>query len=203
MGLYHFKGRPPRGAGTGTRTALFLLHLSNLRKPRVRKHKVFSKLVNRPLKRSQRSQQPGDKVPSHYHSIDRRDFAYLTGISLGFFDTGHYASSVHKIHQHLANFLFSISLGGKCLSLATHWKHALELNYMSAQTNKLEQRFKVNCFTHCFYCISRFVCVRLKPHSQETGTSGRFFSVLTQKRKRLFFKKTRFYLIWKHKKLKF
>lgn len=72
----------PRRLGeavTGTRTALFLLHLSNLRKPRVRKHKVFSKLVNRPLKRSQRSQQPGDKVPSHYHSIDSRDFAYLTG----------------------------------------------------------------------------------------------------------------------------
>lgn len=66
-------------AVTGTRTALFLLHLSNLRKPRVRKHKVFSKLVNRPLKRSQRSQQPSDKVPSHYHSIDSRDFAYLTG----------------------------------------------------------------------------------------------------------------------------
>lgn len=66
-------------AVTGTRTDLFLLHLSNLRKPRVRKHKVFSKLVNRPLKRSQRSQQPSDKVPSHYHSIDSRDFAYLTG----------------------------------------------------------------------------------------------------------------------------
>lgn len=66
-------------AMTGTRTALFLLHLFNLRKPRVRKHKVFSKLVNRPLKRSQRSQQPSDKVPSHYHSIDSRDFAYLTG----------------------------------------------------------------------------------------------------------------------------
>lgn len=72
----------PRRLGeavTGTRSALFLLHLSNLRKPRVRKHKVFSKLVNRPLKHSQRSQQPSDKVPSHYHSIDSRDFAYLTG----------------------------------------------------------------------------------------------------------------------------
>lgn len=66
---------------TGTRAASFLLHLSNLRKPRVRKHKVFSKLVNRPLKRSQRSQQPGDKVRRHYHSIGRRDFAYLTGNS--------------------------------------------------------------------------------------------------------------------------
>lgn len=52
-----------REAVTGTRAASFLPHLSNLRKPRVRKHKVLSKLVNRPLKRSQRSQQPGDKVP--------------------------------------------------------------------------------------------------------------------------------------------
>lgn len=71
-------GRPGE-AVTGTRSALFLLPWSNLRKPRVRKHKVLSKLVNRPLKRSQQSQHPGDKVPRHYHSIDSRDFAYLTG----------------------------------------------------------------------------------------------------------------------------
>lgn len=72
---------PPASRGSRdwhTYSPSFLLHLSNLRKPRVRKHKVFSKLVNRPLKRSQRSQQPSDKVPSHYHSIDSRDFAYLT-----------------------------------------------------------------------------------------------------------------------------
>lgn len=83
VGLYHFKKAdiPPASRGSRdwhTYSPSFLLHLSNLRKPRVRKHKVFSKLVNRPLKRSQRSQQPSDKVPSHYHSIDSRDFAYLT-----------------------------------------------------------------------------------------------------------------------------
>lgn len=156
----------PRRLGeavTGTRTALFLLHLSNLRKPRVRKHKVFSKLVNRPLKRSQRSQQPSDKVPSHYHSIDSRDFAYLTGkFHFAFLTRGimHplYIKFISTLPIFCLCFFFffppPLIWLGKCVSLAkrTTFK-SMELNYMSVWTHKLDHRFKVNCFARLFICF--------------------------------------------------
>lgn len=100
-GLYHFKRRltpprpplppprhpspPPRRrrpAGTLTQRRFFffffLPHLSNLGKPRVRKHKVFSKLVSGAFEAPpNRVSNPGDKVQSRYQPIGSRGFAYL------------------------------------------------------------------------------------------------------------------------------
>lgn len=56
----------------------FLPHLSNLGKPRVRKHKVFSKLVSGAFEAPpNRVSNPGDKVHGRYQPIGSRGFAYL------------------------------------------------------------------------------------------------------------------------------
>lgn len=101
-GLYHFKRRltpptphlhtttPPSGGGRLARSHsdaffFFLPHLSNLGKPRVRKHKVFSKLVSGAFEAPpNRVSNPRDKVQSRYQPIGSRGFAYLKK-TLGFY----------------------------------------------------------------------------------------------------------------------
>lgn len=142
-GLYHFKRRltppaphhplppphhpsPPSGGGRLARSHsdafffFFLPHLSNLGKPRVRKHKVFSKLVSGAFEAPPNQvSNPGDKVQSRYQPIGSRGFAYLKKnpwllflflVLFCFLTRGHSASSALRVHQRLASSLVFTAL---------------------------------------------------------------------------------------------